>query len=196
MKLFSLSDLTKGKPKTESLEAYGSLKSRGKSKGFEIDLSKELPVIEMGSVIEFVSDGRWSIHQIVKHLITITGAVNVHLATWTITEEPLRMLFKLKNEGKIKELNCLFDHRIKERTPKSFQFASQFVDRIGLAKSHAKVTVLENEDWAISINSSMNWSKNPRTESGVIICTKQSADFHKNWINNKINANQQKNQRG
>jgi hypothetical protein len=188
MTLFSLSDLKKDKPQAEILEAYSSLKSRAKSKGFEIDLSKELPSIEMGCIIEFVSDGRWSIHQIVRHLIEITGAVDVHLATWTITEEPLRMLFKLKNEGKIKELNCLFDHRIKERTPKSFQFASQFVDKIGLAKSHAKVTVLENEEWAISINSSMNWSKNPRTESGVIICTKQSADFHKNWINNKINA--------
>lgn len=193
MKLFSISDLKKNKPKIAVIEAYDSLKSTAKSKSFEIDLAKELPKIEMGSVIEFVSDGRWSIHQIVKHLIEITGAVDVHLATWTITEEPLRMLFKLKNEGKIKELNCLFDHRIKERTPKSFQFASQFVDKMGLAKSHAKVTVLENEEWAITINSSMNWSKNPRTESGVIICTKESVDFHKKWINHKINANQQTN---
>lgn len=193
MKLFSLSDLQKDKPQTESLEAYSTLKSKPKTKGFEIDLSKELPSIEMGSVIEYVSDGRWSIHQIVRHLIGITGPVDVHLATWTITEEPLRMLFKLKNEGKIKELSCLFDNRIKERTPKSFQFASQFVDSMGLAKSHAKVTVLENDEWGITINSSMNWSKNPRTESGVIICTKESADFHKKWINHKIYANQQTN---
>ena len=193
MKLFSISDLKKDKPKIAVMEAYDSLKSNSKSKCFELDLSKELPSIEMGAIIEFVTHGRWSIHQIVKHLIQTTGAVDVYLATWTITEEPLRMLFKLKNEGKIKGLTCLFDNRIKERTPKSFQFASQFVDRIGLTKSHAKVTVLENEEWAITINSSMNWSKNPRTESGVIICTKESVDFHKKWINNKINANQQTN---
>jgi hypothetical protein len=188
MKLFSISELEKSKPDAESMEAYGTLQSKAKGIFVELDLHKELPPIEMGTMIEFVTHGRWSVHKIVKHLIGITGSVDVHIATWTITEEPLRMLYKMKNEGEIKHLTCLFDNRIKERTPKSYQFASQFVDTMGLSKSHAKVTVLQNENWSITVNGSMNWSNNPRTESGVIVSTKESAMFHQKWINQKIQA--------
>lgn len=155
---------------------------------FEIDLSKELPQLQMGTSIEFVTHGRWSIHQIVKQIIDRIGTVDIYISTWTITEEPLRVLYKLKTSGKIGNLYCLFDNRIKERTPKSYQFCSQFANKIGLAKSHAKVTILENSEWSVTINSSMNWSKNPRTEAGIIICSKKSAEFHKKWINQKIYA--------
>nr|MCU0337875.1 hypothetical protein [Sediminibacterium sp.] len=149
--------------------------------------------IQMGQSIEFVTHGRWSIHQIVRNITKITGKVDIYLATWTITEEPLRVLYHLKKSDLIGDLYCLFDNRIKERTPKSYQFCSEFATKIGLAKSHAKVVVLENEDWQVTINSSMNWSKNPRTESGVVVCSKASCEFHKKWITEKIYANQRTN---
>ena len=65
---------------------------------------------------------------------------------------------------------------------RAFQFAQGITTSVKLAKCHAKVTVLENEHWSVTIVSSANMTNNPRIEAGVICTDLAAAEFHKKWI--------------
>lgn len=150
-------------------------------------LKKTVGEIQPGTVIQFCTGGQWSMHELLHYILLKTGPAKVCLSTWTITEQPLRTILDLHKRGLITELNCLFDHRIKERTPKAFQLAQGIVHKMKLTKIHAKVTVVENDQWGVAIIGSANLSRNPRIEAGVIFTDKVSAAFNRSWIMEEIN---------
>lgn len=125
-------------------------------------------------------------HQLLEYLLRKTGPCRVWMTTWTITEEPMRALLAMIKDGLILELNAVLDYRIERRKPEAFQLASSIITRIKLTKCHAKVLVLKNETWSVTILGSANFSKNPRIEAGVIFTDEDSADFHKKWIDDVI----------
>ena len=114
------------------------------------------------------------------------GPSRLFLSTWTITEEPMRVLFQLIQEGYIEELNCLFDYRIEKRKAEAFQLAKVNAARVKLTKVHAKVAVLLSDQWGVSIIGSANLTKNPRIEAGVLSTCQEVAEFHSSWINQEI----------
>lgn len=134
----------------------------------------------------YTTAGAWSLHDMIALASEKIGPAKLYLSTWTITEEPMRVLFGLIQKGLIQELNCLFDYRIEKRKAEAFQFAQVNASKIKLVKIHAKVAVLINEEWAITILGSANLTKNPRIEAGVFSSSLEVAEFHRNWITNEI----------
>lgn len=147
------------------------------------DLSEVIKNIEDGEMIQFWTKGRWSMHQLIKQLLEITGDSDVTLCTWAITEEPLRVIHNLKMTGKIRTLRGLFEHKVKTRGA-AFAFAEQFFDEIYLSKCHAKVTVIEGAEKSVTIFCSANLTKNRRIEAGTIYCNTQAAINNRNYIIN------------
>lgn len=145
------------------------------------DLSDVIEILNDDEMIIFWTKGRWSMHQLIKHLLGITGPSDVTLCTWALTEKPLRVIHNLKETGQIKNLVGLFEHKIKTRGS-AFAFAQQFFDEILLTKCHAKVTILEGEKLSVSIMASANLTQNRRIEAGVIFCNKAAAIANKNYM--------------
>ncbi len=125
-------------------------------------------------------------HQLLLYILQKVGPSKVWMTTWTITEDPMRALLMMVQDGLITELNAIFDYRIEKRKPEAFQLASNLVTRIKLTKCHAKVLVVRAADWDVTVVSTANFSKNPRIEAGVIFTDKASADFHQRWIDDVI----------
>ena len=150
--------------------------------GSDDDLAKILPELMMGTCIEFFTEGKWSTHHLIAEIIKKIGRCDLVFSTWAITEDSLRTLFRLKQSGDLLSIKALFESKISGHNPKAFGFAKEFFDSIRLSHCHAKVTVLTNESWSLVINSSANWTRNKRIESGTIICMHESALFHKKWI--------------
>lgn len=134
------------------------------------------------TVIEFVTHGAWSAHHLLEKVLLTTGPANVIITTWAITERPLRTIHRLKSQGLILKLGGLFDRKLSHHNPKAYGFAQELFDAVVLSTCHAKVTLIENNEWAIAINSSANYTVNRRTEVGTIQCSKASVEFHKKWI--------------
>jgi hypothetical protein len=145
-------------------------------------------VIAPGKFVEFCTAGEFSVHQLLQYLLTHTGAADVYISTWTLKEEPARVLYFLKKTGKIKKLFCVFDYRIRTLDAKHFDFIEKVVDGYVLTKCHAKVMAIDGERMGVSVISSANMSNNPRIEAGVISCTAKSMEFHKGWIMDVING--------
>lgn len=146
------------------------------------ELETAIGTVKMGQQICYITDGAWSMHELLAYLLKQTGRAKVYIVTWTITEVPARSLLMLKKDNLISELHCVIDDRVRSRTPKSFQLLEQTCDRLLEKKCHSKNIIIENEEWQIGVISTANFSKNPRIESGVIDCNRQTAEFFRQFI--------------
>ncbi|AWW31841.1 hypothetical protein DN752_17830 [Echinicola strongylocentroti] len=190
MKLFSTNDIPKpipdqaGNPKGLRTKARASY-ALGKSL---LQLQSVIGEIDHDQCIQFSTGGKWSMHHLLEYLLLKTGPAKVWLTTWTITEEPMRALVDMIRKGLITEINAVLDYRIEKRKPEALQLASNIITNIRLTKCHAKVLVIQNEQWKITVLGSANLSKNPRIEAGVIFTDEKSAKFHAQWIDDTIHG--------
>lgn len=142
-----------------------------------------LDALVPGKSIRFISDGDWSMHDLVMQLLQTYQPAEVFITTYAIREFPVRQLILAQQSGLIKEVTMLLDYRAKARTPEVFQLAEMNVRRIALTSIHAKVTVIRSAKGCVSIIGSANWTQNPRIEAGLIGLDAAEANFHINWIN-------------
>ena len=149
-------------------------------------LSECWPVLTPGQHIHYATAGLWSSHDLLFHLLAQTGPARIWIATWSMTEEPVRMLVQGMESGLIEELQLLLDVRVQVRNPSVLAFAKMQASQVRTSICHAKVTVLENQAWAIAIVGSANYTNNPRIESGVVIENREVARFHARWIQDEI----------
>lgn len=157
------------------------------------DLSQVIGNIEKDQVIPFATGGKWSMHQLMEYLLIQAGPCKLWFTTWTISEDAMRAMVDLIQKGLVTELNAVLDYRIERRKPEAFQLAANIITNIRLTKCHAKVLVLANEDWNISVMGSANFSKNPRLEAGVIFTDQKTTQFNIDWISNEINRKEGRN---
>lgn len=178
--------------KTPEESISGSFSDDGKVNAQPIYVKKELQEVlrdlKQNWSVHYYSKGAWSMHEMLEYLLQITGPADVSLTTWTASETPMRNIIRLIAGGQIRSLTALFDHRIDRRKPKTLQLAMGMNARIGLVKCHAKVLVITNENWAVSVVASANLTRNPRLEAGVICTGRDVAEFHKTWIENEYRA--------
>ena len=175
------------KPETKSNCEFKRISKLHMKHGDDSDLSDVLPTLEMGDILEYFTHGRFSMHNLIEYVLRVTGPADVLIATWAMTEAPLRTISRLKNEGKILKLQCMLEHKVPGHNPKSYAYAKEIFDEIWLGRNHAKVVVIENENWAVVITTSANLTRNRRIEAGDIKCSRESAEFNRKWINEQKN---------
>jgi hypothetical protein len=149
-------------------------------------LKSVITLIEPLANIFWVSNGDWSMHELLLELLNITGPATVHISSYAMGETPARILAQLKNTGMIRDLHCVLDSRIDVRTAGSFQLIKSISDEIVLVDTHAKVTVIKNDLWSIGVIGSANYTENKRYESGIISTHHEVANMQLKWINKAI----------
>ena len=190
MSLFNLTDLSRRttlKTESRSISVSGTASCRiGKANA---KLQEVFGAIGQDRIMPFVSLGDWSTHDLLFFLLEQTGPARVYFTTWAISEYAIRQLYNLIEQGMILELKGIFDYRNGIRKPAELQFMEKISTEIKPAKCQDKVTVLENENWGISIVGSANYTRNPRIEAGVLFTLKDVAAFEKNWIERELSNN-------
>ncbi len=142
--------------------------------------------IAQGDTLVFATNGQWSSHELLRHCLQSTGPAKVALTTWAVTEDPLRMIHQLINSGQITEFSCVFDYRTQKRKPEALQFAQSIKAQVKLTHCHAKILVIQNDTWSITVVSSANFTNNPRLEAGTIFTSKAVADFYLSVIQKEL----------
>jgi hypothetical protein len=140
------------------------------------------PTIENGHSYHYATAGLWSSHDLLLHLLNQTGPARIWIATWSMTEDSVRLLVQGLESGLIQSMDLLIDARVIRRNPSAYAFVKAHADKVRITACHAKVTVLQNDDLAISIVGSANYTNNPRIESGVVTVSRTIAQFHQWWI--------------
>lgn len=183
--LFTLAQLPDPTPQEPSAPAAISLAEHrvqarlAKARSWVADVVGD---IAKGQTIHYATMGEWSSHDLLYHMLGITGPAAVWVATWSITETPVRELVDRLRVGAITELNMLLDWRTRVRCPEALSLAKANAATLRLANCHAKVTVIRGGGWDVTVVGSANYTNNPRIEAGVVSTDAAAADFHQAWI--------------
>jgi hypothetical protein len=145
-------------------------------------LMRLVQAIRKSEHVHFISDGDWSMHDLVMQLLEIYKPAQLFITTYAIREFPIRQLIMAQDKGDITNVKMLLDYRAKVRTPEVYHLASMNINSIFLTSIHAKVTVIKSDIGSVAIVASANWTQNPRIEAGVVTTNKEAAEFHINWI--------------
>ena len=140
-----------------------------------------------GSQVHFISDGEWSMHDIVVSLIQKFRPADLYISTYAIRDFPIKQLILAQERREVNTISMVVDSRAHLRSPEGFALARQNANRIVQTAIHAKVTVIKSPSGCVSISSSQNWTQNPKIEAGVISCSDALANFHIDWMTKILN---------
>jgi len=186
--LFGSNDITKKPSGTSALTALSSVSTDSFSVlGRKVDVLASFDNLRSGTHLHFCTQGKWSSHEMLAKLLTITGSAEVCLTSWALTEDPVRMLVQMKQAGIITEMFMVVDKRIKVHNPIAYQLAEANFDKLKLANIHAKVITIRNTDWNLTVLNSANFTRNKRFEAGAVIDDEKMAAFHSSWIKSIVN---------
>ena len=187
MSLFDPKELVKAKVKSRS----GAVVVHGKTHAVISTANQRVAdtmfMPQPDDTISFMSKGDWSTHDLLFFYLNLTGPAQVFFTTWSISEFAIRQLYSYVDSGLITKLSGLFDYRNGIHKPSELQFLKQIASDVQPSKCHAKVVVILNELWGISIVTSGNFTRNPRIEAGTVYTARHVAEFHKAWILDELN---------
>lgn len=136
------------------------------------DLAQLLPSLPPQWTGDIITDGHWSLHEMVGYLLRLTGPAEAWLTTWGISTEPLQAILDMVRSGMITQLHLVLDHRVAQQARQAYQLlAGMSTDervRIALTKCHAKLLVLHNSTHQLRCATSANLTNNPRIEHYTI----------------------------
>ena len=134
--------------------------------------------IEKGKDKHFYSDGAFNLIQLVAYLLKQTGPAHVFLTSYSIAEDSLGTLKRKLERGEILSIRFIIDSRVKSVSPKPFDVLSHsFPGSYRCRAVHAKVALVYNEDWQLTVIGSQNATRNPKLERGIIHTSAEVFNF-------------------
>lgn len=110
-------------------------------------------------------------HSVLEKILECTGPAELSLASYSVSEQALRVLHRLKSEGQITRLSFLFDRSVRNNKLDLLAFASKFADEIFLEASHIKLALVNNDKFNVAVITTANITDNERWEYYLIAAT-------------------------
>lgn len=153
---------------------------------------KELIKEEIGALPKngcqyFVADGSWSLYELIDYILDHVPPSHVTITSFSLSEDSIRHLLYLKEEGRILSLCGLFDPSLRKTKTPLLYFALDVFDTIRLSPNHSKVVLFDNPHRPITLLASANLGRNKRMEVGVIDSDKKVFSFFLEQLNDAIN---------
>lgn len=123
--------------------------------------------VEPGCEIFCLTNGQFSIVDVLDYLLSVTGPASLDLATWTASDGDLRRAHSFLLSRRITRCRFVVDPSFKTRKP---EFCAVLTDLFGddairTTPLHGKFACIRNDGWNLAIRSSMNLNVNRRIES-------------------------------
>lgn len=179
-----------GKDETKKESAGGSTGYDGEQR-FPVNykLNEVLQLLHANRCVHWLSEGDWSMHDMLMGILDITGPAEVYISSYGFSEYPARIIADLKARKIIIKLSCLVDLRLDTRSASAFNIVKNVSDRVKQINTHAKVTIIENEKYSVVVVGSANYTTNKRYECGTVIMGVEATAFHKKWIEDAFTKN-------
>lgn len=170
-------------PKKEGSETTitADLPSANTVMGRKVEVLAALEDFTAGQCMVFRTEGKWSSHELLAQLLRLTGPAEVCISTYSMTEDPVRMLVNQLSTGQITKLQVICDTRFTAQQAAAHQLAKANF-HLHLCHVHAKCMTISNDRWSLSVIGSANFTRNKRLECGVIIDDAAICAFNRKWI--------------
>jgi len=142
--------------------------------------------------IHLITNSSYDLYNMVGYFIEKYGYIDLFAgSTWCMNAWNIKDI-KEKYENKIiKDVILITGDYFKLKQRSEYGQLAEFMIKYKLkyksCKNHAKILLLSHLDNYIVIESSANFTTNPRVENFCIFNDKEIFDFHLGWINDAIN---------
>lgn len=111
--------------------------------------------------------GRFSLISLIEAVLRKTGAAKVTISTWSAGFYDTLAIDTLMKSGKVTDILWILDRSFASRKAKySATLEALFPpEKIRTTDTHAKFVLIENEDWSVTIRTSMNLNENKKCET-------------------------------
>lgn len=142
----------------------------------EVALTESIGLLKPGENIHFYSHGNFNLVRLILYLMKQTGPVHVMMSSYSFSQKSIESLQRKLRQGELLSFRVIVDSRVKTMSPKPFQMLSTSFDYRCIA-IHAKVALMWNQSWQLSIVTSQNATDNPKIERGTIFTEPAVFDF-------------------
>ena len=148
-------------------------------------LTRSIGQLENGREHHFYSWGNFNLVRLISYLIKQTGPAHVFMTSYSFSQKSIEQLQHKISKGEILSFRIILDNRVRVMSPKPFQMiASSFNYRC--ISVHAKVALIWNDEWKITIVTSQNATDNPKLERGTIFTDLQVFNFDLKVLENEF----------
>lgn len=135
--------------------------------------------------IHFYSYGNFNLVKLVLHIIEHIGSSHLIMCSYSFSKHSIERLQHNIDTGSILSFRLLIDNRVKTMSPKPFDMIMRMFN-YKCTSLHAKVALIWNDNWHISIVTSQNATDNPKLERGTIFTSKEVFDFDYKILSNEF----------
>lgn len=131
-----------------------------------------------------VTNGQFSLVDIIDHVLGQTGPAAITIATWTMGIYDAEQAYNFVRDRRILSIRFILDPSMFSRRP---ELAAVLVRGFGAeafraVDSHAKFATVRGADLAVAIRSSMNLNRNTRIESFDLTCCREMVAFFEGLV--------------
>ena len=149
-------------------------------------LTKTIGTLIPGKTIHYYSYGNFNLVRLIIYLLKQTGPVHLFMTSYSFSQKSIDQLNKRLQRGDLLSFRVIVDNRVKSLSPKPFQMLKECFN-YRCSSIHAKVALLFNDNWNLSIVTSQNATDNPKMERGTIFSGREIFEFDLNALENEFN---------
>ena len=148
-------------------------------------LTRSIGQLENGREHHFYSWGNFNLVRLISYLIKQTGPAHVFMTSYSFSQKSIEQLQHKIGKGEILSFRVILDNRVRVMSPKPFQMIASSFDYRCISV-HAKVALIWNDRWKITIETSQNATDNPKLERGTIFTDQQVFNFDLTVLENEF----------
>lgn len=144
--------------------------------GQEQPLTSSIGTLIPGETVHYYSFGNYNLVRLLVYLLRQTGPAHLFMTSYSFSQKSIEQLQKRIERGEILSFRIIVDNRVKSMSPKPFQMLSTCFD-YRCFSIHAKIALIWNDRWKITVITSQNATDNPKMERGVIYTDSKLFEF-------------------
>jgi hypothetical protein len=116
-------------------------------------------------------DNKYQLYNLIEWVLNQSGTSSVKIMSFSISEEFIRKILKLKKKGLIQQVELVVDFKASQKTNRLIRFSENVFDQVSYCKTHAKVVLIQSRraDFpGVVITGSQNATRGNRNESIII----------------------------
>lgn len=151
----------------------------------EQSLTSAIGQLQNGKEHHFYSRGNFNLVRLICYLLKQTGPAHLMMTSYSFSRKSIEQLQNRIEKKEILSFKIILDNRVRVMSPKPFQMIAASFDYRCISV-HAKIALIWNDQWKITIVTSQNATDNPKLERGIIFTDPEIFEFDFQNLNDEF----------
>lgn len=148
-------------------------------------LTKVIGQLKNGFTTHFYSWGNFNLVRLMMYILKQTGPAHAFMTSYSFSQKSIEQLKHRLEKQQLLSFRVIIDNRVKSMSPLPFQMLMNSFD-YRCTSIHAKIALIWNESWTITILTSQNATDNPKLERGTIFTDPSVFNFDLNILEHEF----------